>query len=168
MDAAMMDYHMERCSLSYLIGASVSKIRPIAKRKGIYLEVSLEGSLPQVSIDEEKIGQVLDNLLDNALKFTPAGGKVSIGATIKNGKATEHFSNKLRGFVEVYVSDTGCGIPEKNIRNIFDKFKKFQGKGTGLGLYIAKQIVGAHGGEIWVKSEKQKGSTFSFTVPVSY
>jgi len=168
MDAGMMDYHMERCSLSYLIEASVSKIRPIAKRKGIYLEVSLEGSLPQVSIDEEKIGQVLDNLLDNALKFTPAGGKVSIGAAIKKGTATESFSNKLNGFVEIYVSDTGCGIPEKNILNIFDKFTKFQGKGTGLGLYIAKQIVAAHGGDIWVKSEKQKGSTFSFTVPASY
>jgi two-component system sensor histidine kinase GlrK len=170
MDAGMIDYHMEKCSLAYLIEASVSKIRPIAKRKGISLEVSLEGGLPPVSIDDEKIGQVLNNLLDNALKFTPAGGKVSIGAGIKNEKTEEGLSNqnKVKGFIEVYVSDTGCGIPKKSIQNIFDKFAKFQGKGTGWGLYIAKQIVYAHGGDIWVKSENQKGSTFSFTLPVFY
>lgn len=166
MDAGMMDYHMEKCRLSHLIEMSVSKIRPIAERKGISLEVKLDGSLPHAGIDSEKIGQVLDNLLDNALKFTPGGGKVSIGASLQDRKSSEGFSNKEKGLIEVSVSDTGCGIPEENIQDIFDKFKKLHGKGTGLGLYIARQIVSAHGGDIWVKSEEKKGSTFSFTVPV--
>jgi len=166
MDAGMMDYHMERCSLSPLIEMSASKIRPIAERKGITLEANLDGSLPRVSIDSEKIGQVLDNLLDNALKFTPEDGKVSIGASLKNGKTSERFSNKEKRFIEVFVSDTGYGIPEENIHDIFNKFKKLHGKGTGLGLYIARQIVNTHGGDIWAKSEQKKGSTFSFTVPV--
>lgn len=166
MDAGMMDYHMEKCRLSHLIEMSVSKIRPIAERKGISLEVKLEGSLPHAGIDAEKIGQVLDNLLDNALKFTPEEGKVSIGASLKYRKTSEGCSNKEKGLIEVSVSDTGCGIPEENIQDIFDKFKKLHGKGTGLGLYIARQIVSAHGGDIWVKSEEKKGSTFSFIVPV--
>ena len=166
MDAGMMDYHMEKCSLSHLIEMSASKVRPIAESKGISLELDLDGNMPHACIDEENIGQVLDNLLDNALKFTPEGGKVSIGASLKDVKTSELFSDKEKGFIEVTISDTGCGIPEENIQDVFDKFKKFHGKGTGLGLYIARQIVSAHGGDIWVKSEKEKGSTFFFTVPV--
>jgi len=143
---------------------SASKIKPIAERKGITIEVNISGRLPHAGMDSEKIGQALDNLLDNALKFTPEGGKVSIGASL--GKTSEHFSNEEKSFIEVSVSDTGCGIPEENIQNIFDKFKKLHGKGTGLGLYIARQIINAHGGDIWVKSEQKKGSVFYFTVPV--
>jgi Signal transduction histidine kinase len=160
MDAGMMDYHMERCSLSPLIEMSASKIRPIAERKGITLEVNLDGSLPHAGMDSEKIGQALDNLLGNALKFTPENGRVAIGASLKGRKTSGRFSNKEKSFIEVSVSDTGCGIPEENIQDIFDKFKKLHGKGTGLGLYIARQIVNAHGGDIWVKSEQKKGSAF--------
>lgn len=166
MEAGMMDYHMEECSLSHLIEMSVLKIRPIAERKGISLEINLAGNLPNANIDVEKIGEVLDNLLGNALKFTPEEGKVSIKASIKDGKTSEGSSNEKNGFIEVSVSDTGPGIPGESIRDIFDKFKKLHGKGTGLGLHIARQIVTAHGGDIWVKSERQKGSTFSFMVPV--
>jgi len=168
MDAGMMDYHMERSSLSPLIEMSASKIRPIAERKGISLEVNLDGNLSHAIMDSEKIGQVLDNLLDNALKFTPENGRVSIGAYLKKGKRmSESSSNKEKSFIEVSVSDTGCGIPEENIQDIFNKFKKLHGNGTGLGLYIARQIVNTHGGNIWVKSEQKKGSAFFFTLPVS-
>ena len=156
MEAGMMDYHMEEYSLPHLIEMSVSKIRPIAERKGISVEVNLDGGMPHARIDVDNISQVIDNLLDNSLKFTPEGGRLSIGV----------FSNKEKGFIEVAVSDTGCGIPEKNIQEIFDKYKKLHRKGTGLGLYIARKIIHAHGGDIWVKSEEKKGSTFSFTVPV--
>jgi two-component system sensor histidine kinase GlrK len=166
MDAGMMDYHFEEFSLSQLIEMSISKIRPIAERKRISLDVNLAGRLPHASIDTEKIGQVLDNLLDNALKFTPEGGKVSIRASLEDRKTSEGYSNNEKGLIEVSVSDTGCGIPEENIQDIFDKFKKLHGKGTGLGLYIAREIVSAHGGDIWLKSEEKKGSTFFFTVPV--
>ena len=166
MDAGMMDYQMEKFNLSHLIEMSASKIRPVAERKGISIEVNLDSRLPHAFIDAEKIGQVIDNLLDNALKFTPEGGSVSIDASLKGIKKSELFSNKGKGLIEVSISDTGCGIPEANIQEIFNKFKKLQGGGTGLGLYIARQIVSAHGGDIWVKSEKDKGSTFFFTVPV--
>jgi two-component system, NtrC family, sensor histidine kinase GlrK len=166
MEAGMMEYQLEKSSLSHLIEMSISKIRPVAERKGISLELNLDGTLPHARIDAEKIGQVLEILLDNALKFTPEGGRLSVGAYLKAGKTSENFSGKEKGLIEVSVTDTGCGIPEDNIKNIFDKFKKYHGKGTGLGLYIARQIISAHGGDIWVKSEKEKGSAFFFTVPV--
>jgi two-component system sensor histidine kinase GlrK len=166
MEAGMMDYHMEKYSLPHLIEMSVSKIRPIAERKGISVEVNIDGSMPHARIDAENISQVIDNLLDNSLKFTPEGGRLSIGATLKDRKTPVLFSNKEKGFIEVSVSDTGCGISAENIREIFDKYKKFHKKGTGLGLYIAREIIHAHGGDIWVKSEEKKGSIFFFTVPV--
>jgi two-component system, NtrC family, sensor histidine kinase GlrK len=166
MDAGMMDYHMEKYSLSRLIEMSVSKIGHVAERKGIHIEVNLKDSLPYANVDLEKIGTVIDNLLDNALKFTPEGGRLTIGADLKDGKISEHLSHTGKRFIEVFVSDTGCGIPEQNIQDIFDKFKMLNGKGTGLGLYIARQIINAHGGNIWVKSEEKKGSTFFFTVPI--
>jgi len=166
MDAGMMDYHPIKSNITRLIEMGVSKIKPIAERKGVTLAVNFEKNLPHVRIDDEKIGLVLDNLFDNALKFTPEGGKVSIGASLKDRSTAAQYSDEEKAFVEVTVSDTGCGIPEENKQIIFEKFKKLHGKGTGLGLYIARQIVSAHGGDIWVKSGKQKGSTFSFTVPV--
>lgn len=164
MDAGMMDYHVEECSLSQVIDMSVARIKYIAERKKIALEVSHGPSLPHAAIDAEKIGQVIDNLLDNALKFTPERGRVSIRADVR---ATDgEIGDSDERFLEVSISDTGCGIPRGNIRNVFDKFKKLHEKGTGLGLYIARQIVKAHGGDIWVKSEENRGSTFYFTVPV--
>jgi len=165
MDAGMMDYHMEEYSLSQLIEMSASKIRPIAERKKISLELNLADHLPHAAIDVEKIGQVLDNLLDNALKFTPTRGKVSISAVLKDRERSTRPGNEQTGFIEVSVSDNGCGIPKEHIQDVFEKFKKLHEKGTGLGLYIARQIVSAHGGRIWVKSEEEMGSTFFFTVP---
>ena len=90
---------------------------------------------------------------------------MSIEGAVHDGTTSEHGSNTKAKFVEISVSDTGCGIREENFQEIFDKFMKLHDKGTGLGLYIAKQIVRAHGGDIWVKSEEKKGSTFFFTVP---
>ncbi len=167
MDAGMMDYHMEECSLSQLIEMSVSKMRPIAERKGISLDLDLAYGLPHAFADAEKIRQVIDNILDNALKFTPGQGSVLIRASLEGGGPSERFSIKKKRFIEVSVSDTGPGIPKENAKEVFDKFKKLHEKGTGLGLYIAKQLVRAHGGDIWVKSEENTGSTFSFTVPAS-
>jgi len=171
MDAGMTDYHIEKYILSPLIEGSALKIRTIAERKGINLEVDLDSSLPPANIDGGRIGQVLDNLLENALKFTPEGGRVLVAASLKDGKGSGSFHNHSKGksFIEVSVSDTGCGIPRESSVEIFDKFKKLHsnGQGTGLGLYIARRIVNAHGGDIWVKSEQGKGSAFFFTLPVS-
>jgi two-component system, NtrC family, sensor histidine kinase GlrK len=167
MEAGMMEYQMEKSSLSDLIEMIVSKLRPVAERKGISIELNLNTGLPHAYIDSEKIGQVVEILMDNALKFTQEGGRLSIRAYARaEEKAPDHLSGKDTGLIEVSVKDTGCGIPEDGIKNIFDKFKKYHGKGTGLGLYIARQIISAHGGTIWVQSEKEKGSAFFFTVPV--
>lgn len=165
MDAGMMDYHPEKHSLSPLIERNVSKIMPIAQRNGISLEVYLDGNLPPANIDGERIGQVMDNLLENALKFTPEGGRVVITAILKNGKTSGPLSSQGNELIEISVSDTGCGIPDENLAEIFNKFKKLHGRGTGLGLHIAKHVVNAYGGSICVESESGKGSTFSFTVP---
>ncbi len=164
MDAGIVDYHMEKYNLSHLITIAVSKVQPIAVRKGVTLEVNVTDDSLDAVIDSDKIGQVFDNILGNALKFTPESGKVSIGAVVKKEKDYSKESDKE--IIEVSVSDTGPGIPKENINDVFDKFKKLHEKGTGLGLYIARQIINAHGGEIWVESDGKTGSTFFFTVPV--
>jgi signal transduction histidine kinase len=112
-------------------------------------------------MDTEKIDMVIENLLSNALKFTSSGGRVTIFATLHPAKS-----------VEVAVSDTGRGIPEWGLKEVFEKFKRVDDgrsavHGTGLGLAIVKHIVNAHGGQVWAESEFGKGSTFTFSLPVS-
>jgi signal transduction histidine kinase len=114
-----------------------------------------EEPFPIVTADEAMIERVIANLLDNAVKYTPAGGSVNI--RVRNMETS----------VLVQVQDAGIGIPEDYMPHIFDAFYRAPGteKGSGLGLSIAKTIVTAHGGEIWVESKSDKGSTFSFTLP---
>jgi len=125
-------------------------------------------SLPLLSLDEARIQQVLDNLLNNAMKFTAAGGIVRVSATPR-GKSAQVDGER---WVEVRVSDTGMGVPPEEVERIFNKFyqsphHQSQGdRGTGLGLAIARHIVEAHGGRIWVESQLGKGSTFILLLPV--
>jgi len=163
MEAKMMDYHFRQCSLAPVIQSGILKVAPIALRKKISLELKPPPDIPSVRIDEERIGQVVQNLIGNALKFTREGDFIVIKISP---------SNTDKGFVEVSVSDTGCGIQEDNLDLIFDKFKQIDSgietaRGTGLGLSIAKHIITAHGGKIWAESEPGKGSSFFFTLPVS-
>lgn len=163
MEAKMMEYRFREIPLNPIIKKCVVKLMPIAERKKINLECKLSQDLPLVNIDEERIGQILENLLGNALKFTRDQGAVNVNAFFKNNK---------RKIVEVSVVDTGCGISSENLEDIFEKFKRIEGgretvRGTGLGLSIAKYITFAHGGEIWAESEPGRGSTFFFTLPVS-
>jgi two-component system sensor histidine kinase GlrK len=161
MEAKMMEYRFNRTNLIQLIRKCILKLAPIAQRKNITLEFTPPPQLPEILIDSERIGQLLENLVGNALKFTDAKGSVIVSTSLKN------HDNMA---IEVSVSDTGCGIHEKNLNNIFDKFKRIEsGKetamGTGLGLSIAKHIISVHGGKIWVESTPGKGSTFFFTLP---
>ncbi len=163
MEAKMMDYHFSQCSLAPVIQRGVLKVAPIALRKRIGLELKPPPVIPSVKIDEERIGQVVQNLIGNALKFTKEGDLIVVKISP---------SDTDEGFIEVAVSDTGCGIQEDNLDLIFDKFKRIDSgietvRGTGLGLSIAKHIITAHGGKIWAESEPGKGSTFCFTLPVS-
>ncbi len=127
------------------------------------------GESPTVSVDAAKIGQVLMNLLSNALKFTASGGHVKV--TIENSE--EKVEGQLRKGVSVSVTDTGMGIPAEELPGIFQRYKqastakRVRQKGTGLGLAICKLIVEAHGGKIRAESEVGKSTTFRFTLPLS-
>jgi signal transduction histidine kinase len=129
-----------------------------ANAKQIELSHEIESELPLVYADRDRIDQVLGNLIGNAVKFTPVGGKVIVGA----GREGER--------VRFFVSDTGAGIDQDDIPRVFDRFwqaKRSQKGGAGLGLAIARGIVVAHGGEMWVESEQGDGSTFFFTLPLA-
>lgn len=131
-----------------------------ANEKQIKINLELEAGIPQVKFDSERIKQVLNNLLSNALKFTDEYGTI----TVKT-----HLNTKN---VNVYVCDTGVGIPDDMKHKLFNKFvqvtnkEPVKEKGTGLGLFIAKGIVEAHGGNIWIEDNDPQGTKFVFTVPL--
>lgn len=128
------------------------------KEKLINLEIKINPGEFKVLIDSTQINRVFINLVGNAMKFTPAQGKISISA------------NKKDGLVQVDVSDTGCGIPADSLETIFEEFFRVENsinqevKGTGLGLALVKRIIEAHQGKIWAESRVGSGSTFSFTL----
>lgn len=160
MEAKMMDYHFEISGIIPIIRKNVLTLSPLAQKKGIEFKMTLIHELPLVTIDQERIIQVVEELLGNALKFTPEKGKITISALTNE-----------KGMIEVSVTDTGYGIPEKELERVFEKFKRIEvgraaERGTGLGLSIAKHIITVHGGQIWAESKPGKGSTFSFTLPV--
>lgn len=131
------------------------------KDKCISVSVNIPAGIPKVRADDKRLAQVFLNLLDNAVKYTADGGAVKVDV----------FLNGM--FIQVDVSDTGIGIPEKDLPRIFERFYRVDKArsreigGTGLGLSIVKHIVLSHGGQVWVHSELEQGSTFSFTLPQS-
>jgi two-component system, OmpR family, phosphate regulon sensor histidine kinase PhoR len=141
-----------------LVQDVVTRFGPQASRSGLTLTIEIPEKLPSVNADRDKLEHVMMNLVQNSIKFTAAGGKITIAATEKAG--TIQFS----------VTDTGTGIPSDDLSRIFERFYKVDrarsGGGTGLGLAIARQIVETHGGRIWAESIEGKGSTFRFTIPL--
>jgi PAS domain S-box-containing protein len=125
----------------------------------IHLDAKIATNLPLMSADGARIVQTLGNLLRNAIKFTPNGGRITIGVDARGGR------------VEFSVKDSGPGIPLENQARLFDRYWQSsngaRARGTGLGLSIAKGIVDAHGGEIWVRSTPGEGSTFTFAIPAA-
>lgn len=162
-----------------LIERAIERIRPQLERKSLQITARVPDHLPHALIDENRIGQVLLNLLHNASKFTPDGGRVTIEAdviTIGNGSPTPPGmpSSHLPGqWLLVSVTDNGIGIPASDLSRIFERFYKVDrartrnAGGTGLGLAIAKHLVEGHGGRIWALSVEGEGSTFYLTLPVS-
>jgi chemotaxis family two-component system sensor kinase Cph1 len=136
-----------------MIGDAVDHASPLAEAKHITLVTEVESS-PTVAVDPERVLQVLSNLLGNAIKFTPEGGRVVIHAERSDGE------------LSVSVVDSGPGIAPEDLPHVFDRYWQAEHKvGTGLGLYIAHGIVAAHGGRIWVDSTS-RGATFTFTLPL--
>jgi two-component system phosphate regulon sensor histidine kinase PhoR len=142
-----------------LVVRAVDRLRPQAERAGLELTVLLPPQLPLVLADVDRARLVLTNLVHNAVKFTPPGGRITVAAQPAEDE------------VILSVQDTGVGIPAEDLPRIFERFYKADrarsGGGTGLGLAIAKHIVQGHGGRIWAESVEGQGSTFSFTLPVA-
>ena len=168
MEAGMMDYTRVPSDPAALLDRSIQTVQLTAQRKGIRLEVMCPHPLPVLLLDEGRMQQVLDNLLNNAMKFTPGGGLVRLAASLKERTGETGWDR----WVEVRISDTGSGIPLEEIERIFNKFyqsphhQSQRERGTGLGLAIARHIVAAHGGRLWVESQLGKGSTFILVLPV--
>jgi signal transduction histidine kinase len=148
----------ERLDLDSLFREAHEIFRPQANAESVGLHCRLADGLPDVYADRHRVLQVLSNLIGNAMKFTPAGGEINVTAAPRT--ETE---------VIISVADTGPGIPKENLSDIFNPYwqaKRTARMGAGLGLPIAKGIVEAHGGRIWVESEIGKGTTFFFTLPI--
>ena len=155
-----MKVEPRRMALEPVIGDVLETIRVTAADKGVTLVADGAIALPAVFADPDRVRQVVVNLVDNALKFTPHGGRISVTVAAEGD------------VVRVSVADTGCGIAGEDCARIFDRLYQVESdahssrRGLGLGLYICSQIVERHGGSIQVESEAGEGSTFSFTLPV--
>ena len=153
----------ESVSVSDAVIDILKTLQVTTRAKGVNLSYDLPRDLPSAHADQTRLGQILIILLDNAIKFTAAGGAVKIRARLQP---------QDRRFLLLEVSDTGCGISPEMTERIFERLyqasqqTQASRRGLGLGLYICKELVTRQGGHIWVKSELQKGSTFSFTLPV--
>ena len=140
-----------------LIDEALLDLAPLATEAGIGLAHAWEGDPLRVPADRKRIYQVFSNLVGNALKFTPKGGRIDVRGLMSGGDAV------------FTIADTGAGIPPENLPHLFDRFwqaRETRRAGAGLGLYIAKGIVEAHGGRLWVESTLGTGTTFSFTLPL--
>jgi two-component system phosphate regulon sensor histidine kinase PhoR len=140
---------------------TAERLRLFAERQGLRLDLELPDHVAPVRGDEDRLGQVLINLLHNAVKFSPDGGRIVVGVRDEEGE------------VRVWVRDPGIGVPNADLARIFERFYKVdrarvRGRGgTGLGLSIARHVVESHGGRIWADSEEGSGSTFTFSIPTA-
>jgi two-component system phosphate regulon sensor histidine kinase PhoR len=148
----------EPIDLNKLVEEVIAQLSPQAERQQLSVSREFATNLPSVPADKDRVRQVITNLVHNAIKFTPAGGRITITSRAHEGSAVVH------------IADTGIGIPEEDLPRVFERFYKGDkaraGGGTGMGLAIAKHVIQAHGGNIWVRSEEGKGSTFAFSLPL--
>jgi two-component system sensor histidine kinase ResE len=160
LDAGTADITMSPVNLPALLNSIREKFTPQSQKAGVEINVEVAAKLPHLSADGDRLAQVFTNLVDNALKFTPSGGKILLRAEARDGG------------ILVSVADTGAGIPDEAQAHIFDRFyqadasrKGGRKHGAGLGLAIAHEIVQAHGGRIGVRSRLGEGTTFEVFLP---
>ena len=156
-EAGRLELRHEAFDIVPVMEDALSSVRPRATAKSVEIRADISAPVAVVA-DRLRFRQILHNLLSNAVKFTPDGGRVRVEAAPRDR------------FAEISVSDTGIGILEDEHEAVFDKFYQVRsatkGGGTGLGLAITKRLVEQHGGRIWLKSEPNKGSCFTFTIPL--
>ncbi|MBU4332902.1 MAG: hypothetical protein KKD07_00495, partial [Candidatus Omnitrophica bacterium] len=159
-ESGRVEMKFNECDISRMIESVHDLLTPQLKDKRINWVTELAPNVPKLFLDTSHFERVFINLVSNAIKFTPEEGTISITASLNDD------------IVTVGVSDTGIGISEQDIKRLFDEFYRVENKinqnvkGTGLGLALAKKIVEAHKGRIWITSEIGKGTTFHFTIPV--
>ena len=158
-ESGRIDLTLEILSLKHIIDSVVDLLIPQIKEKNIKTSIVLPKDLANIYVDRNQIERVFINILGNAVKFTPDKGKIEINA------------REIDGSVQIDIKDNGIGISKNDLPLLFNEFFRADNsinqevKGTGLGLSLVKYIIEAHSGRIWVESQKEKGSTFSFTLP---
>ena len=162
-ESGKLAIHPRGVALNLSVGETLSTFLANARDKGIELCEDMPGDLRLLYVDPRRLKQILTNLVDNALKFTPRGGRITLRA---------HTFEKDADFIQVSVIDNGCGISPVDARKIFDRLYQAENSidanrnGLGLGLHITKELVVRHGGRIWLESEPGKGAAFHFIMPV--
>jgi two-component system phosphate regulon sensor histidine kinase PhoR len=159
LESGELSLELEPIAVAEIVEEVTEMLKAQVDRAGLSLGVDIPPNLPEAQGDRERLEQVLVNLLHNAIKFTPSGGRIYLSAKAEGGN------------VLISVADTGVGIPADDLSRIFERFYKADkaraGGGTGLGLAIARHIIESHGGKIWAESIEGKGSTFTFTLPIA-
>jgi signal transduction histidine kinase/CheY-like chemotaxis protein len=164
MDMGRIALSIQPFSLQLLVEQIHTTVRSELERKRLTFVADIDPALPAVIADREKLSAVLENLVINAIKFTPEGGRITVGASRTSGN--------VRSSADIRVADSGIGIPEDQIGRIFNRFHQVDGTstrrfgGVGLGLAIVKSILEAHGSTITVESKPGQGATFRFTLPL--
>ena len=168
-ESGQISLREEPIEVRALVDRTLSTIKPIADRKGHHLVTALDPSLPLIAGDDDRLVQVLTNLLDNAIKYTPGGGTITIRGT---PSPSPHTAEPSLNTIDLIVADTGIGIPEKDRPRIFERFYRVDKArsrdlgGTGLGLAIVKHLVEGHGGQVWVEANYPQGSRFVVRLPI--
>ncbi len=160
LESGKMTINLKPYSIEKITEEAIENFKDWAKTKSIKIKKDIKEKIPKLNIDPDRIMQVLNNLVGNAIKFTPEGGAVTVGARLEGEE------------VRVNVEDTGIGISKEECEKVFSKFYQSGERtptdinGTGLGLSIVQEIINLHKGKIWVESEKRKGANFIFKLPV--
>jgi signal transduction histidine kinase len=160
-DVGRIELKPEPLPICEFVRDVVESFQNIAAEKSIMLHIAACEEFPLVHADRDKLEQILWNLIGNAVKFTPQGGRVSV-----------EFLLRKEGFVQIGIIDTGCGIAPHEVPKVFNEFSKVESslpssQGAQLGLFITRSLVRLHGGDIWVESQLNIGSRFYFTIPCS-
>jgi signal transduction histidine kinase len=177
MEEGRMPLDLQPLAPYAILDQAIERLQGSARTQRVQIEQRLAVGLPLIEADNDKIVRVLQNLIDNAIKFSPSNGLVTLGACFFAGHTTDAGDLPIHPplhdgqWLIMWVQDRGIGIPRAYHERIFEKFGQVRGgkiRGTGLGLTFCKLVVEAHGGRVWVESEEGAGSTFAFALPLKH